>query len=310
VADRHVDSMVAGTGRDRHQRDGSRQWDGAGLRENRQESWPTVHPPQETNVAKTKLDNVVGPMTLTESEVHFYQQEGYLVLPGFVDQAAVETLREEVFEALAANGVSRESLQRASETADKLRQCSQYLSGSALDRLINCEETLAVASQLIGGRAVRYLPFTAVKAGGGGGTFHFHQDNNYTRHDPALGSINIWVALEDMTPDNGCLGIVPRSHQNQQIPSRNSDDGDQHQQVEVDPLSCLPIRMRAGDAVAFSRWTVHGSGPNTTDAARVAYALQYHREDVRWLDRTSGQWRLLVDSPRTATLPVDSLGPQ
>ena len=261
-------------------------------------------------MAKTKLDNVVGPMTLTESEVHFYQQEGYLVLPGFVDQAAVETLREEVFEALAANGVSRESLQRASETADKLRQCSQYLSGSALDRLINCEETLAVASQLIGGRAVRYLPFTAVKAGGGGGTFHFHQDNNYTRHDPALGSINIWVALEDMTPDNGCLGIVPRSHQNQQIPSRNSDDGDQHQQVEVDPLSCLPIRMRAGDAVAFSRWTVHGSGPNTTDAARVAYALQYHREDVRWLDRTSGQWRLLVDNPRTATLPVDSLGPQ
>jgi hypothetical protein len=39
-----------------------------------------------------------------------------------------------------------------------------------------------------------------VKAGGGGGTFPFHQDKNYTNHDPALGSINIWVALVDALP--------------------------------------------------------------------------------------------------------------
>jgi len=147
------------------------------------------------------------------------------------------------------------------------------------------------------------------KAGGGGGTFHFHQDNNYTRHDPALGSINIWVALDDMTPDNGCLQVVPGSHR-AQLDSRNSDDGDTHQQVEVDPLRCLPIRMRAGDAVAFTRWTVHGSGPNVTDQPRIGYALQYHRDDVRWLDRESGQWRLLADTPRTTTTPVSSLGPQ
>jgi 2-oxoglutarate-dependent dioxygenase len=174
--------------------------------------------------------------------------------------------------------------------------------------LINGEATLAVASRLIGGPAHRYLPFTAVKAGGGGGTMHFHQDNNYTRHDPALGSINLWVALGDMTPENGCLQIVPRSHHDQ-LESRSSDDGDTHRQVEVDPLDCLPIRMRAGDAVAFSRWTVHGSGPNVTDEPRVAYALQYHRDDVRWLDTESGQWRLLIDTPRMATPPVITLGP-
>ncbi|MEQ4208897.1 phytanoyl-CoA dioxygenase family protein [Actinopolymorpha sp. B9G3] len=251
---------------------------------------------------------VVKPLTLTDSEVHFYAAQGFLRLPGFVSADAVEGLRTEVFEVLDANGVSRESLARATKTADKLRQCPQYLADSLLDSLINGSATLDVASRLIGGRAIRYLPFTAVKAGGGGGTFHLHQDNNYTRHDPALGSINIWVALEDMTPENGCLQIMPGSHR-EQLDSRTSDDGDSHRQVDVDPLHCLPIRMRAGDAVAFSRWTVHGSGPNSTDRPRLAYALQYHREDVRWYDKDTDTWRALVDTPKFATPPVTYLGP-
>lgn len=251
---------------------------------------------------------VVGPYELTDSEVRFYHEYGYLPLPGFVDAAAVETLREEVFAALEANGVPRDSLNKATTTADKLQQCPQYLEGSALDQLINGEHSLAVASRLIGGQAIRYLPFTAVKAAGGGGAFHLHQDNNYTRHDPALGSMNIWVALGDMTPQNGCLQIVPGSHAGQ-LDSRNSDDGDAHQQVDVDPITAVPIRMRAGDAVAFTRWTVHGSGPNTSDEPRVGYALQYHRDDVRWQDPKTGQWQLLVDVPRSATPPVTVLGP-
>ncbi|MGH3489626.1 MAG: phytanoyl-CoA dioxygenase family protein [Actinopolymorphaceae bacterium] len=247
-------------------------------------------------------------MKLTDSEVHFYHQQGYLCLPGFVAAEAVDALRTEVFEVLEANGVARSSLDQATATADKLRQCPQYLAGSMLDGLINGPGSLDVASRLIGGRAVRYLPFTAVKAGGGGGAFHLHQDNNYTRHDPALGSINIWVALEDMTPDNGCLQIMPGSHQ-EQLDSRTSDDGDSHRQVDVDPLRCLPIRMRAGDAVAFTRRPVHGSGPNSTDRPRLAYALQYHREDVRWYDKDADTWKVLVDTPKFATPPVNRLGP-
>jgi ectoine hydroxylase-related dioxygenase (phytanoyl-CoA dioxygenase family) len=183
---------------------------------------------------------------------------------------------------------------------------SVYLAASKLDALINGPRTLAIASRLIGGPVHRYLPFTAVKSGGGGGTFHFHQDNNYTNREPAVGSINIWVALVDMTPENGCLQVIPRSHLKGQIKSHNSDDGDVHQQIDVQPIDCFPLRMRAGDAVAFTRWTVHGSGPNVTDEAWIAYALQYHREDVKWRD--GEQWKLLVETPRFATPPVGKLG--
>ncbi|MEO0586749.1 MAG: phytanoyl-CoA dioxygenase family protein [Planctomycetota bacterium] len=250
---------------------------------------------------------MVAPLSLTEAELRFYSEQGFLPLPGFVSSEHVDALREDIYGVLEANGVSRERLSRATEAADKLQQFNEYLRGSLLDELINGQATLDVAAQLIGGPSHRYLPFTAVKAAGGGGQFHFHQDNNYTQHEPALGSINIWVALVDMTPENGCLMVVPKSH-DRQHESRNSDDGDAHQQIDVPEADRLPIRMRAGDAVAFTRWTVHGSGANTTDVPRVAYALQYHREDVKYLDGESGQWKGLVSEPRFATAPVEELG--
>ncbi len=255
------------------------------------------------------MSKLINDMALTDSEVAFYKNEGYLCLPGLLDSKMVPAIRDEIYDVLDANGVSRQMLSSASCSADKLRQCSQYLRGSLLDDLINGAAVKAVARRLLEGDAHVYLPFSAVKAAGGGGTFHFHQDNNYTNHQPAMGSINIWVALVDMTPENGCLQVIPRSHLNGQLQSRNSDDGDTHQQLDVDPMQCLPIRMRAGDAIAFTRLTVHGSGPNVSPEPRVAYALQFHRSDVKWFDRDNDQWNVLVDSPRFATPPVDKLGP-
>jgi 2-oxoglutarate-dependent dioxygenase len=252
---------------------------------------------------------VVRPLILTDNELYFYREYGYLTIPAFLAEEVVAPLREQVLDVLEANGISRAQMDQASATADKLRQNPQYLAGSLLDELINGPNTLALASQLVGGRAVRYLPFSAVKAGGGGGQFHFHQDNNYTQHDPALGSINIWVALVDMTPENGCLQMAPASHKAGVLEWENAGDGDAHRKVKIDPQTFLPIRMRAGDAVAFTRLTVHGSGPNHTHKARVAYGLQYHREDVKYYDVRDEQWKLLVEHHRFQTEPVNKLGP-
>ena len=64
------------------------------------------------------------------------------------------------------------------------------------------------------------------------------------------------------------------------------------------------VRMRAGDCVAFSRLTVHGSGPNQTSEPRVAYAIQYHRNDVSWIEKETGEKKLLTRFPRWKNEPV------
>lgn len=203
---------------------------------------------------------VISSSSLSEGDLKTYREKGFLLLPKFVHQDHLCAMNEEVLDVLMANGCTREKLYQGEGAQGKLIQSLQYLKGGKLDELINSSETLEVASQLIGGPAIRYMPFTAVKCAGGGGPFHLHQDNNYTQHEPALGSLNIWVALVDMTLDNGCLVVVPGSHDRQWV-SRPSDDGDNHQQIDVPDEQRVPVKMKAGDAVAFTRWTVHGSGP-------------------------------------------------
>jgi len=251
---------------------------------------------------EAKSERIVRYDDITDNEVKFYENYGYLPLPGFIKQEYIERLKDEIDEALKYAGVDPGKLNSATEVADKLRHSNDYLENSLLDELINGEASRNIASRLIGGKAIRYFPFAVVKAGGGGGEFHFHQDNNYTRHDPAEGSINIWVAMVDMTPENGCLQIVPESNKLGVLESQNAGDGDDHKTLKNIPEGAIPIRMRAGDAVAFTRLTVHGSGPNVTSKARYAYALQYHREDVRYLD-DDNQWKDLIDLSGTTFFP-------
>jgi len=232
---------------------------------------------------------------ITDSEIGFYNKYGYLMLPNLVKKEFIRYLQLEVMEALEYVGVDTKKLNKATSVADKLRHSNDYCKESLLDQLINGKETIALVSQLIGGNAIRYFPFAVVKAGGGGGDFHMHQDNNYSLHDPVEGSINIWVALVDMNPDNGCLQIVPESHKLGVLEWENAKDGDEHRKIKEKFENPLPVRLNAGDAVAFSRLTVHGSGANKTSEPRIAYALQYHRDDVNFFDTDTNKWKSLED---------------
>lgn len=236
-----------------------------------------------------QLADPVAAIVPNAGEIRFYQRYGFLLIPGLIAEDEAATLRDEVM------GIMR---QIGGFEGSKLRQTHQYLAGSRLDAFVNSPNLLRIAAALMGGASTLYLPFTAVK-GSGGGTFHFHQDNNYTRFDGP--GINLWTALTPMSTDNGCLNVVPESHRDGDLASRQSDDGDTHRQVAIEPEDFLPVRMRPGDCVAFSRLTVHGSGPNRTPDPRVAYAVQFFRDDVRFTPK--GQ-------PDATPLPLKTHSPQ
>jgi len=238
--------------------------------------------------------------TLSPGEIAFYRDYGFLVIPGLLSHQTSQAMRGEVLHILDQQGTTVDRLRQAMAPGDKLRQTGDYLVGTLLERFINSDGLRQIAGQLIGADSWLYLPFTAVKNGGGGGQFHFHQDNQYTRFEDGLAGINMWTALEDMSPENGCLQIVPRSHLRGTLEARTSGDGDAHRRVTADPENFLPLRMHAGDCVAFSRLTVHGSGPNLTGEPRVAYAVQFAREGIQavWDNQPlrplnpHGRWRL------------------
>lgn len=248
-------------------------------------------------------DEIIRYTDLTQNEITFYNTYGYLMLPGLISRESASAIAENVLEIMEGLGTPREQLKVAHKTGDKLRQTKQYLTNTPLARLVNSERLNAIASHLMGGASTIYLPFTAVKNGGGGGKFHFHQDNQYTRFDGP--GINIWFALVEMTPENGCLQIAPSTHLDGTVDSIESEDKDGHRMVAVEPESFLPLRMMPGDAVAFTRLTLHGSGANNTNEPRLGYAVQYHRDDVS-ASRNGEAIGLLKDNPVYDVGPVTS----
>ncbi|MFW5845860.1 MAG: phytanoyl-CoA dioxygenase family protein [Planctomycetota bacterium] len=228
-------------------------------------------------------------------QIATYRDQGYVVLPGLIDRDRVATLAANVATVLATRN----------QPESYLAQTAEYLADSPIDALVNDPGLAAVAGDLLGGTARVYLPFTAVK-GAGRGAFGFHQDNQYTELDgPAC---NIWLALANVTPTSGCLRLVPGSHRAGTLPSRAMFEDGSHRSVVDDPVDAVDVSLAPGDAVVFDRLCVHGSGPNRSDLPRVGYAVQFHREDVRW--NGAGTWRLLADHPRWQTGPVAALSDQ
>lgn len=244
--------------------------------------------------ALTSTKYSIKPRPITREEKEAYDRDGYVLLRQMIMPEHAAQLREELLDIMAKIGLG----------VSKLRQTHQYLRDSALDHFINSEVLRQVASDLTGGPATLYSPFSAVKSGGGGGKFHFHQDNQYTKLDGP--SVNLWTAMNRMSPENGCLQVVPGSHLQGTLASEQSGDGDHHRKITCEPEDFVNVEMEAGDCVAFTRLTVHGSGPNLTDEHRVAYGIQYHRDDVNWL--RDGEWIPLKQFPRFTDLgPVDGI---
>lgn len=242
------------------------------------------------------LADIVKARSLTQQDIDTYNKQGYLLLPALISKEDAGRLRKEVLEIMEIIGLGD----------TKLRQTHQYLADTGLDALVNSPALKSIAEQLMGGPSTVFLPFTAVKSGGGGGRFHFHQDNQYNRFSTT--GNNLWVALQPMRLENGCLQILPGSHLQGTLEWESSGEGDHHRKITWEPADFVPVEMEAGDCVAFTRDTIHGSGQNNTSEPRVAYAVQFHRDDAETL-RDDGQWRRLKDSPKWNTGPVSKISP-
>lgn len=102
--------------------------------------------------------------------------------------------------------------------------------------------------------------------------FPWHQDNGYAFVEPQQ-YLTCWVALTDATFDNGCPVVVPGLHRRGTLLHRYHDPLG-WELFETHP-DAIAAPVGAGGIVVFSSLSPHLTGPNTTDAVRKAYILQY-----------------------------------
>ena len=115
-----------------------------------------------------------------------------------------------------------------------------------------------------------------------------HQDQYYLRVSPGT-CIASWLALDDCDEANGCLEVVPGSHQWPLLCTEQADTTESFTDVTVPIPEGTEVRrvvMRAGDVMFFHGSLVHGSHPNrTVDRFRRSLIGHYIQGDAEQVAR-------------------------
>ncbi len=139
-------------------------------------------------------------------------------------------------------------------------------------RLITRRRMLQAVSELFGEPAVLFKDKINFKLPGGDG-FKAHQDVQAGWDDYARLHITAMVAIDETTPENGSLEVIPGLHDRGLLgamwaPLTEEDTG----HIAYQAVHCKP-----GDAVFFDSYAPHRSQPNHTNEARRVLYITYNR---------------------------------
>jgi phytanoyl-CoA hydroxylase len=218
---------------------------------------------------------------LTEEQVQFFRDNGYLLVEGLLTKEEAANYRQECHE-LAARinaekvdptwGSAREGVEGAQQT--KLMHCHdvQFYS-AAFARLLMDERLTGVAADIMGTPNVQ-LHHTKmfIKPPEKGSPFPMHQDAPYFPHDNHS-MIAVIIHFDDAPLEKGCVRVVPGSHKLGIL--EHTPQGGWHLPYEEYPVEkATPCPAKAGDALFFSYLTIHGSGINVSPEARTTLLVQ------------------------------------
>lgn len=116
-----------------------------------------------------------------------------------------------------------------------------------------------------------------------------HQDNYYLRVQPGT-CVAAWMAVDRCDEANGCLQVVPGSHNWPILCTEKADTTQSFTDVTV-PVPpdhpVAPVVMDAGDVLFFNGQIVHGSLPNTSDDRfRCSLIAHYVTGDAQQVAQT------------------------
>jgi ectoine hydroxylase-related dioxygenase (phytanoyl-CoA dioxygenase family) len=227
-------------------------------------------------------------LALTEEQIRFYKENGYLRLEQISPPEEVEFLRD-VYDRLFAEKVGhREGAYFDAVSADEDDENPQTSPqiidpvhfAPELKKTIFRRNALAIAKHLLGPNAYGVFEHAILKPAGIGAPTPWHQDEAF-RFDYAPGykEISIWMPLQPVDTSSGCLEFIPGSHRQRVL--RHASPGDDtriHALMCVDDFDetkAVACPLPAGGCTIHHCRTLHHAGANTSPNPRRAYILAF-----------------------------------
>lgn len=229
---------------------------------------------------------------LTDDQVAFYREYGYVSGIRMFTDEQVEKLRVELQEFFRPDHEGRELWYEyhTNESADPSRVLFHALGAWRIgpgfhDALWNPALNVP-ASQLLEGPVRFWHDQLFCKPARHGGVVAWHQDYSYWTRTKPMAHLTCWIGLDDADQHNGCLQYIPGSQQWDLLPvtglAGNMDSirdvlSDEQWTTFQKPVA---IELKKGECSFHHPLLVHGSFENRTDRPRRAVVINVMRDGV------------------------------
>ncbi len=230
--------------------------------------------------------------TLTPEQLAFFNDNGYLILPGFLNEQEVEAIASLRDSAVARatekggsffDGTTHYDMEKLkSDPTGKtlgLRKIQGVFQAESTYRdIFSQARVLDVIEDLIGPNIYYHSSKLMCKPGDGGRRKPWHQDFAYwSTMNPK--QVTMWVAIDAATLENGCIQVIPGSHKRGLIEHSHLEDF-QIDEGGIGQEKIVYAEMKPGDALIFSVLTLHASDPNLSPNSRLGAIIDYDCEPV------------------------------
>jgi len=231
------------------------------------------------------------PQILTQHQVRFFVENGYLTVEDLVTPEEVEELRQDTVR-VARGGYPCDTIPPvAVETSDRevleniLCIHQPHFISPVMLRYVRHAGVCGVLSQITAAhlpwwdgsvKCMQSMLFVKPPQFQGQA---WHQDEIYipTRDRSLIGG---WIALDDATIENGCLWIIPGSHRPGYLyPQRAHNNPDEFdfapESYGFDETVEIPVEVKAGTVVFFNGYLLHRSRRNRGGVYRRVLVNHY-----------------------------------
>jgi phytanoyl-CoA hydroxylase len=118
----------------------------------------------------------------------------------------------------------------------------------------------------------------------------WHQDGGFWPLEP-MQVVTLWLSLDDVDAENGCLRVIPGTHQLELQASHERKDvdnvlGAEMDLARVDEEKAMDVELRPGDVEIHHPNLIHGSHANTSSRWRRGLTIRYIPTTTRIISDT------------------------
>ncbi|KAA3611213.1 MAG: phytanoyl-CoA dioxygenase family protein [Calditrichaeota bacterium] len=222
------------------------------------------------------------PYNITEEQIEFYNQNGFIILKDVLIGPALEFAKT-VMEAavLIRKKEDERSLSEKSPYEQSFLQCGFLaFDFQPVKDYVFGKRFAGIARDLMRVDGIRLWHDQALFKEAGGRATPVHQDSSYwPLSNPEL-STTIWLSLDNAPKEKGCLYFYPKSH----LAKKEYVDifKNPHQPKQLQDFKKVYAPLNAGDASYHSGLTFHGTEENTTGDLREGMTMIYIHDGNRF----------------------------